>query len=199
MASITKTQGISLLSLQQIAGNSVSISSVQDVTTKLAATIFIHLGRDDTSGALSNGVEFRIEASAKASGDDQWFTLMKFRSNVTVPESEALTGTITSTATSLTLSSTTNLSVGQIILVKNSVLANSEFARIKSVSTNASVSIIDGLTNTQTGSTIYNQGEMFTAQLDLTAVGRIRLVADASSTGKTIVVEAFMVTGDTIG
>jgi hypothetical protein len=84
-------------------------------------------------------------------------------------------------------------------LVKNSVLANSEFARIKSVSTNASVSIIDGLTNTQTGSTIYNQGEMFTAQLDLTAVGRIRLVADASSTGKTIVVEAFMVTGDTIG
>ena len=55
------------------------------------------------------------------------------------------------------------------------------------------------LVNAQTGSTIYDQGEFFSTVLDLTAIGRIRLVADFSGTGQACAVEAYMVTADSIG
>jgi hypothetical protein len=197
MATLSKTQGTSLVSLQQVASNDKVVGSAQDVSTKFAATVFIHLGRDDTGGALAAPVEFRVEGSAKSSGNDHWYPLQVFRSGLTVPESEALSGTVNAGATSFTVASTTNLAAGQIIFIKNGTLGNSEFARINKIVT-TTITPIDALTNAQTGSTLYNQGEMFTANLDLTAVGRIRLVVDAGATGRTVVVEALMVTGDSI-
>jgi hypothetical protein len=199
MASITKTQGTSLITLQQVASNTVVVSAAQDVSTKLAATVYIHLGRDDTAGNLVSPVEFRLEGSAKSSGNDQWFPLAISRSNINLPESEAVTATVSSGQKVITMSSTTNFGVGQYIFVKNSTLGNSEFCRIKAVSTNSSVTVIDDLTNAQTGSTVFNRAELFTMQVDLTAVGRIRLVSDCSGTGRTTIVEAIMTTGDTIG
>jgi hypothetical protein len=199
MASITKTQGTSLITLQQVASNMVVVSGVQDVSTKLAATIYIHLGRDDTAGNLSNPAEFRLEGSAKSSGNDQWFPLAIARSNINVPEAEAVTATVSAGQKLITMSSTTNYAVGQHVFIKNTTLANSEFGRIKDVDTNTSITVIDDLTNAQTGSTVYNRAELFTMQVDLTSVGRIRLVADCSSTGRTTIVEALMTTGDSIG
>lgn len=198
MASVTKTQGITLLSMQQVAANQVVISNVQDVSTKLAATIFIHFGRDDTSGPLGSPVEFRIEASAKSSGNDQWYPLFVYRTGVSLPSAQSLTGTILAGASTLTLGSTTNFSVGKFILIKNGSILNSEFARIKGATTNT-LTLIDALTSNQTSSVIYDQAESYTAQLDLTAIGRLRLVCDASNTNRTVVAEAYMVTGDAIG
>lgn len=198
MASITKTQGISLITLQAVAADTVVKSSAQDVSSKLAAAVFVHLGRDDTGGNLVAPVEIRVEASAKSSGDDQWFPLVTLRSNKTVPVSEVLTGTIATNTSTLTMADTTGFAVGQVVFIKNSTLANSEFHRLKDVVTNANVKIIDNLSHAQTGATIYTQAEMFVAQVDLTSIGRIRLVVDASNTGRSIVVEGFMVTGDSI-
>jgi hypothetical protein len=199
MATISKTQATSLISLQQIASNSVVKSSAQDVSAKLGATIFIHLGRDDTGGALTTAVTFRIQASAKSAADDQWYDIVSFISGVTVPEAEAVTGTENAGATVIEVASTTNLTVGDFILFKNGTIGNSEWGRIIAVSTNTSITVMDAITNAQTGSTIYDQAEQFIAQLDLTSIGRIRVVADCSGTGRTVVVEAFMVTGDSIG
>lgn len=198
MATITKTQGTSLLSLQSVASNTVVISSAQDVSTKLAATVFIHFGRRATS-ALTTGMEFRIEASSKSSGEGHWYPMASFRTAVAAAESEAVSGTVSSGTNVITVASTTNLVVGDIIFIDNGTIGNSEWGRIKAVSTNTSVTIEDNLVNAQTGATIYDQAEMFVAQLDLTAVGRLRLVADGSGTGQAVAVEAHMVTGDSIG
>lgn len=198
MATITKTQGTSLITLQELTANTVLKSSAQDVTTKLAAMVFIHFGLTDPTGVLSAGVEFRVEASAKSSGNDQWFPISSVRTYTAAPEAEAVSGTVTSGTTLVTVSSTTNLTVGDIVFIKNTTLANSEWGRIRAVSTNASITLIDSLTNTQTGSTIYDLAEMYAIPIDLTAIGRIRLVADGSGTDKDTVVESYMVTGDAI-
>lgn len=198
MATLAKTASISLISLQQIASNSVVISAAQDVSTKFGASIYIHLGRDDIGGALTEGVEFRVEASAKATGNDQWFPVAQMKSNTTLPEAEALTGTEVAGDTVLEVASTTNLAVGDEILIKNTTIANSEWAKIKSVVANTSITIDTGLTNTQTGSTVYDQAERIFFDIDCQNIVRLRLVVNASNTGRTIVVEAFMVTSDSI-
>jgi hypothetical protein len=197
MATITKTQGTSLLSLQSVASNTVVISSAQDVSTKLAATVFIHFGRRATT-ALTEGMEFRIEASSKSSGDGHWYPLAVFKTRTEAAESEAVSGTVSSGTNVITVASTTNLAAGDIIYIDNGTIGNSEWGRIKSISTNTSVTIEDNLVNAQTGATIYDRAEMFAASIDLSAVGRLRLVADGRNTGQAVAVEATMVTADSI-
>lgn len=198
MATITKTVGTSLLSLQSVASNTVVISSAQDVSTKLAATVFIHFGRRATT-ALTAGMTFRVEASSKSSGDGHWYPVASFLTAIAASESEAVSGTVSSGTNVITVASTTNLTVGDLIYIDNGTIGNSEWGRIKAVSTNTSVTIEDNLLNAQTGATIYDRAEMFIAQIDLTAISRIRLVADGSNTGQAVAVEAHMITADSIG
>lgn len=198
MATITKTVGTSLLSLQSVASNTVVISSAQDVSTKLAATVFIHFGRRATT-ALTAGMTFRVEASSQSSGDGHWYPVASFLTAIAASESEAVSGTVSSGTNVITVASTTNLTVGDLIYIDNGTIGNSEWGRIKAVSTNTSVTIEDNLVNAQTGATIYDRAEMFVAQIDLTAISRIRLVADGSNTGQAVAVEAHMITADSIG
>lgn len=197
MATPTKTQGTSFLSLQSVASNTVVISSAVDVSGKFAGTVFIHFGRR-TASALTTGMTLRVEASSKSSGDGHWYPLAIFRSAIVAAESEAVSGTVSSGTNVITVASTTNLAAGDLIFIDNGTIANSEWGRIKSIVSNTSVTIEDNLVNAQTGATIYDQAEMFIAQLDLSAVGRIRLVADGSGTGQACSVEAHLVTLDSI-
>lgn len=197
MASLLKTQGTTLLALQSVASNTVVISSVQDVSTKLAAMVGIHFGRRAAT-ALTEGVELRIEASMKSSGDGQWFPLASFKTATAAAEAEAVSGTVSAGTNVITVASTTNLIAGDLIYIDNGTIANSEWGRVKAISTNTSVTIEDNLANAQTGSTLYDQAEFYIAQFDLSAVGRIRFVVDARNSGQAVAVEAFMVTGDSI-
>lgn len=198
MATIQKTQGIELIGLQQLNGSSVVKSNVYDVSTKLSASIFIHFAPINTTSALSSGVEFRVEASAKADGDDQWFPLVSYKTPRTQPASFAVSGSLTAGSSLISISNTTGLSVGSNVFIKNTTLNNSEWSRIKLITTNVSVNIVDAVKNTQTGSTLYTAADLYVSQIDLTSIGRIRVVADASSTTQNTVVEINMVTGDSI-
>jgi len=62
-----------------------------------------------------------------------------------------------------------------------------------------SVTIEDPLVNAQTGATVYTLAEFYVAQLDLTAITRIRLVVDNTSTANAIAVESHVITGDSLG
>jgi len=203
MATVTKTVATSVLSLQQMAALGTLKSAVQTVTTKFAAQLGVHLGRDDTGGALPVGVTFRVEASMKSSGDDQWFPLAEYTSGTTTPSDELLTaGSEPAGSTVLECANTTGFTAGDLILIKNTTIANSEFARIVSIVTNTSVTVLDAITNAQTGSTIYDQAEFWSPVVDLLNVTRLRLHADASftgGTGRTVVIEAYMNTCDSIG
>ena len=197
MANITKTQGTSVLSLQSVASNTVLISSDIDVSTKLAATVFIHFGRRATT-ALTAGMEFRLEASAKSSGSGYWWPVATFTSAIAAAESETVL-LAASGQKVLTMASTNNLVVGDVIFIDNGTIGSSEWAKIKSVSAGVSITVEDDLVNAQTSSVVYDQAELYVAQIDLTAIGRLRLVANGASTGQAVAVEALIVTGDSIG
>ncbi len=202
MATVSKTVATSVLSIQQIAALGNVKSAVQTVTSKFAAQFGIHLGRDDTGGALPVGVTFRVEASMKSSGDDQWFPLAEYTSGTAASFSEAVTGTEAAGSTVIECASTSEFTAGDIILFKNSTLANSEWGRVVSIVTDTSITVLDAITNAQTGSTMYDKGEFWSPVVDLLCVTRLRLHADAGSssgTGRTVIVEAYMNTCDSIG
>lgn len=198
MATIAKTVAQTLLALQSIASNTVVISSALDVSTKLAAQILIHFGRRAAT-ALTIGMTFRVEASAKSSGDGHWFPVAQFLTDTAAASDEAVSGTVNAGTNVITVASTTGFTAGDIIFIDNSTIGNSEWGRVKSISANVSVTIEDNLVNAQTGSTIYDQAQMFQCLIDCTAITRLRLVADGSGTGQAVAVEAWAVTGDSIG
>ena len=203
MAAIAKTQGTSLLALQTLASAAVVLGAAVDVSTKLAATVFIHVGRTIAT-ALTNGVKVRIEASAKGSLDGFWFSLAEFVTGVAASTTTATltTGTVAGDII-LPMTATAGIVIGDKVYIREAGgETNSEFGRVKAVSANVSATIEDGtlFNHTITTTLVWSQAEFFAAQLDLTAIGRIRVVADAAYavSGQTTVVEAFMVTGDAI-
>src|SRR5258708_7211857 len=203
MATISKTQGTSVLSLQSLASNSELISSAIDVSTKLAGVVFIHFGRR-TGGALNEGVFIRVEGSAQSSGDGHWYPLAQFQTQAGAVTSQAVSGTCNSGQNVVAMTSTTGMSAdplasqGHIVYIDNGTIANSEWHRVKTVTTNTSITLEDNLVHAQTSSTVFPNGEMYVASLDFTAVGRIRVVVNANNTGQAIAIEVELVTGDSI-
>jgi hypothetical protein len=157
----------------------------------------IHFGRRATS-ALTVPVNFRVEGSAKVSGDGHWFPLAIISSEIAAAESEAVSGTVNAGTNVITVASTTNLVVGDLIFVDNGTIANSEWGRIKAVSTNTSVTIEDNLLNAQTGATIYDQAQIIAIQVDLSCIKRLRIVVDNSGSGQAVAAEVELITLDSI-
>lgn len=200
-ADITKTTGISLLSLQSVAASSVvQQGTPTDVSTKLGGTAFIHFGRRAETAAGA-GVNIRIEASSESSGDKDWFPLAIFTTGFAAASGEAVVGTEAAGQTVISVSSTTGLSAGDLIFFDNTTIGNSEWHRIKSIVASTSITIeeVNGLTNAQTGATMYDSAEFFVAHMDFTGITRIRAVADGSSFTQAFAIEIKMVTGDSIG
>jgi len=189
----TKTQNTAVFTLASTAASSVAISSAVDVSTIWGASFFIRFGRRSASAAGA-GVNIRIEGSFASSGDNTWIPLAIFTTNFAACEAEAVSGTVNSGTNVITVASTTNLTAGDIIYIDNGTIANSEWARIKSISANVSVTIEDNLVNAQTGATIYDSAEMYVAQLDLSSIGRVRVVVDGSLFTQANTVEVKMVT-----
>jgi len=200
MAAPSKTAAVSLLALQNIAASGNVAGSAYDASVKFAANVMIHFGRK-SSTAYTTAPTFRIEQSAKASGDGFWFPMAVFSPTLgALLTAQAVNGTCNAGQNVIAMTSTTNFSVGDVVYVSNGTLANSEWGRVKSVSSNTSITLEDNLLNAQTGSTVY-KGEMFLASLDLAGVTRLRLVDDNSgnSTAGGHDIEAFIVSLDSIG
>jgi hypothetical protein len=196
MATYSKTQGTQIFAPQSVASGAVLIGSPIDVSTVIAASIFIHFGRR-AAAALTVGAQIRIEASSKSSGDGHWYPLFIYTTDIAAAESEAVSGTVNSGTNVITVASTTNLVAGDIIYIDNGTIANSEWGRIKSISSNVSVTIEDNLVNAQTGATLYDQAQIFrVVDVNCRAIGRLRLVVDNTGTGQAIAVEAHIVTAD---
>lgn len=201
MASPSKTQGTSVLAIQSVASAAVVISSAVDVSTKFAGTMFVHFGRRATT-ALTSAAQFRIEASAKSSGDGFWFPLYQWSSQTVAALSMTVTGNNSAGQNVLTATTTPAYVAGDQIYIDNTTIASSEFQRIKVVTTNTSITLEDNLTNAQNNPnvTTYNKAEWWAIPLDLSAVGRIRLVYDTASgpTGQNTAIEAYLVTEDSV-
>jgi len=197
MATFSKTVQTALLAIQSVAASSVAISSAFDMSTKLGGIISVRFGRRAVTAAGA-GANIRIEASSATSGDNTWYPLATFTSAFAVCEGEALTGTVAAGQKVLTLSSTTNLTAGDVIFIDNGTIANSEWGRIKSIVASTSVTLEDDLVNAQTSSTIYDLAEIYSPVSIPEAAMRIRVVADGSLFTQAFSVNATLMTIDSI-
>jgi hypothetical protein len=204
MANITKTDAQSLLSLQSVASAAVIIGSALDVSTALAATIMVHFGRRADT-ALSASCFIRLEANFKASGDGFWVPLCVFQSQIAAVTHQAASGTVAASQAVVAMTTTTGMSAdplssqGHMVYIDNGTIANSEFHRVKLVTASTSITLEENLNNAQTSSNVFPGAEMYLAQVDLTAIKHLRIVVNNSQTGQAVAVEAFAITGDSIG
>jgi hypothetical protein len=199
LAAPAKTAGTQILALQNVATGAVLLSAAIDVSVKFAAMVCVHVGRTNNS-APTTALQVRIEASAKEDPNEAgfWFPLAIFTSSINAITSQAVNGTCNSGQAVVPMASTTGETLSDLVYVKNSTIANGEFGVVKIITSNVSVTIEDNLVNAQTGSTVYPNAQRFAASLDLSAVKRLRVVANNNNGGVGFDVDAYMVTLDTV-
>lgn len=199
---LNKTSGTALLAHTQQATAVVTVGSAIDVSTKIGpATAFVRMGRT-VATALTNNVRFRLESSAKSSGNDEWVPVYEW---TTANGTTAATATTLNDATfnaaedSFTVTSGSGLTAGdQIYLRETGTPANSEWVRAEAVS-GTLVTVEEGVTRGHTnGITVTDLAESFAVGLDLSAAVRLRLIVDTASaaSGQTVDVIAWIVTAD---
>lgn len=193
----SKTVGTALHALQSIASNTVVIAEMTVPAGSFAALLMLRIGRT-VATALTLGAIFRIEVSMAAAGDGYWVAVQQFQSVITACEAEAVSGTVAAGQNVVTVASTTNIAAGARIFLLNGTVGNSEWGRVKSIVSNTSFTLEDNLLHAQTGATAYTLAEDWQAQVDLTAVKRIRVVCDFSGTGQAVAAEVIVNTGDSL-
>jgi len=197
MANFSKTVQTDLIALQSVAANTVVISSAVDVSSCLGGLIHARFGRRSATSGTA-GVNIRLESSSAASGDNSWHPFAQFTTAFAACEGEAVSGTVSSGTSVITVASTTNLTAGDIIFIDNGTIANSEWGRIKSIVAATSVTIEDNLVNAQTGSTIYDAAEIFPPVAIPAGAVRIRAVIDGANFTQAFAIEVGLITIDAI-
>lgn len=193
-----KTAAGTLLALQSVAASSVVIGTPVDLSAVLGDTlVMVRFGRRSATAAGASA-NFRVEVSFSGSVDNSWFPLAVFSTGFAACEAEAVSGTVNSGTNVITVASTTNLAASDIIFIDNGTIANSEWGRIKAISTNVSVTIEDNLVNAQTGATMYDSAEIYAPILIPKEAMRARFVADGSLYTQAFAIEARYETYDSL-
>lgn len=197
-----KTQGSTLLAHTQQATAVITLGSAVDVATKFMIRAFIKLGRT-VATALTNELAFRLEASAKSSGNDEWYPVLTFNSasGKTASVAPTLNGATTAGNTTCVVSSGTSIVAGDYLYFRETgTPANSEWSRVKSIS-GTTVTFEEAQTRNHTnGITITRLAEQWNFDIDCQGIGRLRLVVDSASaaSGQTVDVIAWLTSLDSI-
>lgn len=196
----SKTQGTVLLAHTQQATAVVTIGTAIDVSAKFAARIMVKMGRT-TNTALTNEVKFRLEASAKVSGNDEWYPIRQWTSasGKTAANTTTLNGATTAGNTTTLLTSGTGFSAGAYAYIRETgTPGNSEWSRVLSLSTNTPTWEEAQTRSHTTGIAATTLAESWAWAEDLSDFGRLRLVVDTASaaSGSTVDVIAWMTTLD---
>jgi len=199
---LNKTAGGALLAHTQCASGTITVGSPVDVSAKLGpATAFVKMGRTIAT-ALTNNVKFRLEGSAKSSGNDEWVPIYEWQSaNGTTAASKTTLNDAACNAgdTVFTLTSGTGFTAGDLVYLRETgTPANSEWVRGKSIATN-DLTIEEALTRNHTnGIDVTDTAEVFAIPIDVAGQVRVRLVVDTASAaaGQTVDVLAWIVTAD---
>ena len=146
MATITKTQGIDVLTHQSVTHPGSIPGGEISVTDDLEVSIVLYHAYVEVP-ANATPAEFHIQFTPYASGDEGWKTIFRFDTSTTAAPTEALTATEPSGEKSLAVASTTGFSVGDTVYIQDAgTLADSEWGKLENVVSNTSLDLWYGLT-----------------------------------------------------
>lgn len=194
---ISKTAGTALLSHQAVTHPDTVKGSAVDVSSKIAATVFLFHCSVEATANTNPGV-FLVQTSASSSGDEDWVTAYTVPVTISTADTEAMTATEPVGETVLAVASTTGFVANDYLYIQNTTVGNGEWARCQEIVSNTSINLIDGLTNEQTSSSvIWNDADVIPIQISLLSEARIRVVFQhEGTTGANCHVKAMMVTAD---
>ncbi len=190
---LTKVEQTTLLAITAVASATTTVGAAVTVATYYGVHVRIRMGRG-TASAFTIGPKVRIEGTYDSTSPTagQWTVLAQFQmalgANIA---SQALGGTEAIGQTTITLAAGTNFAAGDYVFFEHTTLANSEWARVVSVS-GSDIVIEEGLLNEQTAaaSICRDQSEQYQALIDTTSLQAIRLVVDGAGSGQEVICAA---------
>jgi len=187
MADYTQTQ-VELANIQQLTHPGSVVETAVSVAGDLFGKVYVWLGNEETT-ANATAPSVLIQVSPDSSGNN-WVTIAELLGSTTASETEALTATEPVAETVMAVASTTNLVVGDKILITDATaVTDYEFHEIVDVVANTSVTLMDGLAaEKQSGDDIYDQAKFWAFDVDLAGVDRMRMVVvHEAATGSNLV------------
>jgi len=175
-----KTDSIAVLAHQVATHPTTIVGSAIDVSTKKAISLHLFHGYIEATADTNPGrflIQVRADDGA-GSVNEHWITVAELVALGTTPDDENLTTTESAGDSSLAVASTTGFVAGDLLYIRNvGTLANSEWARLKSIVSNTSLELMDGLTNGMTSSDkVFNDASAWVVNLDVRNIEAIRVV-----------------------
>jgi hypothetical protein len=199
MALIKTYQLTDLLPLTALAANLQLKGTVFDASLLYAARFYIDFSPTDTTAPANGGCEIRIEGSGRVATNDIWRPLAAVITNLTTSVTEAAPAGVVPGTITFAQNPTAQYGNNGLIFFKNGTFANSEWARVTAVAALTSITILDGVTNDQSASTICTQAEEYMVELDLSTIKLIRVVVNNNrGTNRPVAVRVAFTTLDSI-
>jgi len=191
MALTKTTTWQTLYAIASTASNTVDEGSLLAVETAYAGKVRIRMGRGTGTGFTeAPRILLQVTGVKTSPTADDWATEQIFIPGLGASiGSQAVSGTEAAGQTTITLAAGTNFAARDYVFFHNTTIANSEWARVQSVS-GADIIISEGLVNAQTGSTCRDQAEEYECDIDLTGVQNLRIVVDGANSGQAVIVRA---------
>lgn len=196
----TNVAAASILDHQAATHPTTIVGATQNVATKKGVLIFMYHGYVEAAADTNPG-SFKVQVrpdDGAGSVNENWITVATFTAKGTTPDTEAMTATEPVGETVLACASTTGFAVDDLLYIQHATLANSEWAECRTFAANVSITLIDGLTNEQTAtSVIWNDASKFVCALNLEANESYRVVwSHEGATGANGHVMAMAITYD---
>jgi len=127
---------------QNTVAKSAEINCALHAVSHLAIQAFL-----DTETAHT-GTEFIVQVSSNTSGNEDWEEYTRFVGLIGTANKEDVTNNpLAAAGTSITVAATLGYTVGLLFAIKDATLVNSELCLATVITTNTSITIIDGVTN----------------------------------------------------
>ena len=178
MADITASGSV-VTDWTAVAQNTLVHSGELDISDDLEAQLILQAGLDTETA--HTGTTIIVEISHNTSGDEDWAELTQRVILVGTANGENITDNpLSAGSTTLAVASTTGYTTnGELRMIEDSTLANSEIVRQTAYVTDTSVTILDGTTNEHAQNTpMYNVAISEIIAYLTAAVRRVRVLID---------------------
>lgn len=196
-----KTDSVAVLSHQAATHPTTIVGSAIDCSTKRAAVIFLYHGYVEATADTNPG-KFLVQVrpdNGSGTVTEHWITVIELPTKGTTPDTEAMTATEPVAETVMACASTSGFAVEDELYIQDTgTLADSEWAKLRSIQTNTSLTLMDGLTTQKdSADVIWNDASKFVVPLDLNGIESFRVVwMHEGATGANGHVKALAITYD---
>lgn len=175
-----KTDSVEVLAHQAAVHPTTIVGSAVDCRTKRGATLCLYHGYVEAAADTNPGkflVQVRPDDGA-GSVNEHWVTVFELPAKGTTPDTEAMTATEPAGETVMAVASTTGFVVEDELYIQDTgTLADSEWAKLRSLVSNTSLTLVDGLTTQKdSADVIWNDASKYVVHLDLNGIESFRVV-----------------------